>query len=85
MEYKPFTTKQKNVISAIAAIVASWATSNDISSPTMQLDIWEDLKRVGWENGIPIEPDLNDLERKLCALLNSVKNVDRYTQDIKPN
>lgn len=69
----------------IAAIVASWATSNDISSPTMQLDIWEDLKRVGWENGIPIEPDLNDIERKLSALLNSVKNVDGNTRNIKSN
>lgn len=84
MEYKPFTTKQKNVIREVAGIVSSWRNSNDISSPTMYSDIWEELSRVGMEHDIP-ESQLEDIEKILGKLLTVIQHVDQNIENTESN
>lgn len=80
MEYKPFTKKQKEVIRVTAGIVNLWLNSNDISSPTMRSDIWEEL----WKLDGVSELDLYEIEAILNRLLTVIQYVDG-TRTAKPN
>ena len=83
----PATKLQKELMSYIANIILSWRETNDMSSPTMQSDIMEELRKVQMDYELSDEY-INWLELKISDILYIINRSDsdgQTTVDIVSN
>lgn len=66
--------KQKYVIDMIQSIVSGWKSTNDINSPTMYLDVTEELKKLEYD-GISIDA-IYTINDALFQILDEIKNIN---------
>lgn len=65
--------QQKYVIDMIQSIMAVWKTTNDINSPTMYLDVMEELKKLEYD-GIAID-SIYTINDSIIQILDEIKNI----------
>lgn len=73
------TPLQDRLIDSITFIVKSWKNSNDLSSPTVHIDIGEELQKFTYDG---IDPDyLGAIETRLINVLDLLRYVDDYIEE----
>lgn len=64
------TAEQKELIRVLTSIIDSWASSNDLSSPTLHSDMSEELSLYDYPTDVKTL-----IEGGLTALLAAVKSI----------
>jgi len=63
------TINQKDLIEIVSSIIDGWRNTNDISSPTIQSDIKEELSKIDYLT----TQDKKKLTNEIQSILNTIK------------
>ncbi len=81
MLYKPTTKVQLDMISMISSIILSWRNTNDISSPTIGSDIYQELSKIEIDHELK-RSYIREVESTILQLLSQIRDV-KPLNDVK--